>query len=206
MCGGKIYIKAKIGNIKEGVAFSPFGYGIVYHFPTNLTVSDSLDPISKEPDLKFSSIYIKAKSRKIAKLSEESINIVQQSYPKVKNKLYEVMLKLYSHLFDENPELESMFENDIKEIAEKQAEILKVYVENIENMENLNGYIDKIVKKHIEKKVQPQHYKLFGEAFIKSLSEVCKVSYAEKEAWKEIYNYLANLISAKERKIYEKRL
>lgn len=55
---GKIYIKAKTGNIKKGVAFAPFGYGMVYHFPTNIVVNDSIDPISKEPDLKYSAVYI----------------------------------------------------------------------------------------------------------------------------------------------------
>jgi len=58
---GEIYIKVKIGNIKKGVTFSPFGYGLMYHYPINILVSDAIDPISKEPDLKFSTICIKAK-------------------------------------------------------------------------------------------------------------------------------------------------
>ncbi len=203
---GKIYIKVKTGEIKQGVAFSPFGYGLIYHFPTNLVVSDAIDPISKEPDLKFSAVYIKAKSRKIAKLSEENINIVQQSYPKIKDKLDEIMVKLYSHLFEMEPELKSLFENDIKEVAKKQAELVRLYVENINNLDAINEHINRVVEKHIEKKVQPKHYKLFGEAFIKALVDVAKVSYAEREAWKEIYDFLANLISAKEKKIYEIRL
>ncbi len=203
---GKIYIKVKTGEIRQGVAFSPFGYGLMYHFPTNIVVSDAIDPISKEPDLKFSSIYIKAKSRKIAKLSEESVHIVQQSYPKVKDKLEDVMVKLYTYLFEFHPELKSMFEGDIKIVAKKQAELLRKYVENIEKVENIEEDIKRVVEKHTQKKVQPQHYKVFGEAFLKAISEVCKLSYAEREAWKEMYNFLANMISAMERKEYEKKL
>jgi ferredoxin-nitrate reductase len=200
---GKIYIKAKIGEIKRGTAFSPFGYGLIYHFPTNIVVSDALDPISKEPDLKFSAIFIKAKRKKLAKLSEESIHIVQQSYPRVKNKLEKIMTALYTKLFEMAPELKEMFGLEVKEITKKQAELISLFVENIDNYHVLESRIDEVVKKHIEKKVQPKHYKLFGDAFMKAITEECNLTYSEREAWKEIYNYIANILSAKEKKIYE---
>ena len=203
---GKIYLKAKIGEIKEGVAFAPFGYGRVFHFPTNTVVSDAIDPISKEPDLKFSSIFIKAKSRKVYKLSEESINVVQQSYPKIKGSLNQIMEKLYTYLFKKYPEMKDMFEQDINELAKQQAELFGAFVENIENLEKIEDLLDRVVKKHVEKKVQPNHYKAFGEAFIKALTNTCKLTYAEREAWKDIYEYLSNILSSKEKKLYEEKL
>ena len=200
---GKIYIKAKIGEMKKGVAFAPFGYGLIYHFPTNIVVSDAIDPISKEPDLKFSGVYIKAKRRMVAKLSEESIHIVQQSYPRVNKKLPLVMKKLYTHLFEMAPELKEMFGLEVDEISKKQAELVSTYVKNIENLEVLEDRIKEVVQKHVEKRVQPHHYKLFGEAFMKAVTDECKLTYAEREAWKEVYNFLANILSAKEKRIYE---
>ncbi len=203
---GKIYIKAIIGDIKKGVAFAPFGYGLIYHFPTNIVVSDALDPISKEPDLKFSSVYIKAKRRMVAKLSEESVHIVQTSYPRAKNKLDEVMKKLYLTLFEKSPELKEMFGLEVDEIAKKQANLIKRFIENIENLEVLENDINDVVQKHVAKKVQPEHYKLFGDAFMKAITEVCNLTYAEREAWKEIYTFIANILSAKEKRIYEKNI
>ncbi len=200
---GKIYIKAKIGEMKKGVAFAPFGYGLIYHFPTNIVVSDAIDPISKEPDLKFSGVYIKAKRRMVAKLSEESIHIVQQSYPRVNKKLPLVMKKLYTHLFEMAPELKEMFGLEVDEISKKQAELVSAYVKNIENLEVLEDRIKEVVQKHVEKRVQPHHYKLFGEAFMKAVTDECNLTYAEREAWKEVYNFLANILSAKEKRIYE---
>ncbi len=200
---GKIYIKARIGNLKKGVAFAPFGYGLIYHFPTNIIVSDAIDTISKEPDLKFSGIYIKAKRKIIAKISEESIHIVQQSSPRFKRKLDSVMKKLYTHLFELEPELKNMFGMEVEEISKKQAELISLFIDNIENLEILEDKIQQVVKKHVEKRVQPHHYKLFSEAFMKAITEECNLTYAERDAWKEAYNFLANILSAKEKKIYE---
>ncbi|MEJ5172121.1 MAG: molybdopterin-dependent oxidoreductase [Hydrogenothermaceae bacterium] len=70
---GLIRIKVKFGNAKKGVAFAPFGYGLMYHFPVNILTSDDVDPISKEPDLKFSSIKIvKVKSKFINSFGDKS--------------------------------------------------------------------------------------------------------------------------------------
>ncbi len=203
---GKIYIKARIGDIKKGVVFSPFGYGLIYHFPTNIVVSDAIDPVSKEPDLKFSAVFIKAKRRLVAKLSEESIHIVQASYPRAKAKIDDVMKKLYILLFKMKPELEKMFGLEVDEIAKKQADLIRKFVENINNLEKLEEDINEVVQKHVAKKVQPEHYKLFGEAFMKAITEVCNLTYAEREAWKELYNYIANILSAREKSLYEKEI
>ena len=113
------------------------------------------------------------------------------------------MKKLYTHLFEMAPELKEMFGLEIDEISKKQAELVSAYVKNIENLEVLEDRIKEVVQKHVEKRVQPHHYKLFGEAFMKAVTDECNLTYAEREAWKEVYNFLANILSAKEKRIYE---
>ncbi|NPA53005.1 MAG: molybdopterin-dependent oxidoreductase [Aquificae bacterium] len=203
---GKIYIKAKIADIKKGVAFAPFGYGLMYHYPTNIVVSDALDPISKEPELKFSAIYIKAKKKKIASLSLDSKELLKSSLPKIKDTLDTVLEKMYDSLFELYPELKNMFTSPIKEVSKKQASLLIEFAQNIDNIENLEPKIEKVVYTHIKKKVQPKHYALFAKEFIKTLKEYTDLDDAQIEAWKEGYNYIANILSAKEKRIYEKNL
>ncbi len=203
---GKIYIKAKIGDVKKGVAFAPFGYGLMYHYPTNILVSDALDPISKEPELKFSSIYIKAKKKKLASLSEDSKLLLKSSLSKVRNNLNTVIENMYKSLFEKYPELKDKFKLPIKETAKKQANFLIKFVENIDNIENIEPDIEKVVFIHIEKKVQPKHYAIFAEEFIKALKQYTDINDAQLEAWKEGYNYIANILSAREKHIYEKKL
>ena len=202
---GKIYIKAKTGNIKRGVAFAPFGYGMVYHFPTNIVVNDTIDPISKEPDLKFSAVYIKQKRKKVVYLSEEVIHIVQLSYPLIKNELPAVFRTLYQILFELKPEFKQLFREDIKVLAQKQAKLLSNIVENINNMDRIDEELNKVAQKHVAMEVQPEFYKYFQDAFFKALSDIGKLSFTEREAWKELFAYLSDILIEKEKKEYLKK-
>ena len=48
----------RFANIKEGHLYTPFGYPWEYGEPTNVLLSDRVDPISKEPALKFEKVRI----------------------------------------------------------------------------------------------------------------------------------------------------
>ncbi len=48
----------KFGKIKRGHIFTPFGYPREFADPINRLVSDRCDPLSKEPDLKFTAVDI----------------------------------------------------------------------------------------------------------------------------------------------------
>ncbi len=203
---GKIYIRVKTGKIRKGVAFAPFGYGTIYHFPTNIVVSDAIDPISKEPDLKASAVYIKEKRKRVPFISEEAISIVQSSYIKVMPKMEQVFKKLYQYIFEARPELKEKFERDLDNIARAQASFIALFIKNLENIEKIKDEIDRISKIHAEKRIQPKDYELFKEMFVKSLGETIKLTYNEREAWKEAYDYISALLIEREKRILEKEL
>jgi len=49
----------RFANVKRGHLFTPFGYPKEFGDLTNLLVSDRVDPLSKEPDLKYSGVSVK---------------------------------------------------------------------------------------------------------------------------------------------------
>lgn len=55
---GSIIIRARIGKIKKGHLFSPFGYGMKGVDTLNAVVSDEVDSISKEPELKYTKVEV----------------------------------------------------------------------------------------------------------------------------------------------------
>ncbi|WP_457612295.1 molybdopterin oxidoreductase family protein [Methanocaldococcus sp.] len=56
---GEIIRKIKIGKIREDTLFIPFGYNYkLTNTPTNLITNDKFDPLSKEPELKFSKVEL----------------------------------------------------------------------------------------------------------------------------------------------------
>ncbi|MFN7064903.1 MAG: molybdopterin oxidoreductase family protein [Aquificaceae bacterium] len=58
---GKVRLKVVLGEIRKGHLFAPFGYGLDYGEPINVLVSDKVDPLSKEPELKFTPILIEGR-------------------------------------------------------------------------------------------------------------------------------------------------
>jgi len=55
---GSTVLEVRIGAIKSGHIFAPFGYGRAYTRPVNTLVGDTVDPISKEPELKHTRVWI----------------------------------------------------------------------------------------------------------------------------------------------------
>ncbi len=55
---GKTERVVRYGNVKRGHIFAPFGYPAEFGNPVNILVSDRVDPLSKEPDLKYTGIDI----------------------------------------------------------------------------------------------------------------------------------------------------
>ena len=51
---GKVQLRVRLGDIKRGHLFAPFGYGGV-----NALIGDESDPFSKEPELKFIEVEVK---------------------------------------------------------------------------------------------------------------------------------------------------
>ncbi len=55
---GSVDRVVRLGNVKRGHLFAPFGYPREFGEPTNLVLSDRTDPLSREPDLKYEKVEV----------------------------------------------------------------------------------------------------------------------------------------------------
>ncbi|MGB9874404.1 MAG: molybdopterin dinucleotide binding domain-containing protein, partial [Hydrogenobacter sp.] len=53
-------IKVKFGEVKKKHLFAPFGYGFSHQAVINTLTNDLTDPISKQPELKFTNVKLRA--------------------------------------------------------------------------------------------------------------------------------------------------
>ena len=60
-----VRLKVKFGEIKRKHLFAPFGYGLAYESVVNTLTRDVVDPISKEPEFKFTNVVLKARDRRL---------------------------------------------------------------------------------------------------------------------------------------------
>ncbi|WP_457641204.1 molybdopterin-dependent oxidoreductase [Persephonella sp.] len=198
---GQIYIKAKVGKIKRGVAFSPFGYGKIYHFPTNILVSDAVDPVSKEPELKFSSIYIKAKKKRIYRLSDEVYQKVKNTFPEVKNFLDDAIEKGYTSLALEG--VEAIKGDFLEDLTQKIKELMDIFINNPTDWERAALLNEEIAGIYIKLKIQPHHQQILTRSFKESMEDIFDLSEDILQAWEYTHEFLAHGIFELVKKHYE---
>ncbi|WP_457640201.1 molybdopterin-dependent oxidoreductase [Persephonella sp.] len=198
---GQVYIKTKIGKIKKGVAFSPFGYGKIYHFPTNILVSDAIDPVSKEPELKFSAIFIKPKKKRIYRLAEEVYTKVRQTYPQMKNFLDEAVERGYRTLSVEG--VEQIRGDILEDLTVKMKELIDLFINNPADWERATLLNEEIAQLYIKMKIQPHHQQSVSRSFKEAVKNIFDLDEETAKAWEYTHEYLAHGIFELVKKHYE---
>ncbi|MBK3332251.1 molybdopterin-dependent oxidoreductase [Persephonella atlantica] len=197
---GQIYIKAKIGKIKKGVVFSPFGYGKIYHFPANILVSDALDPVSKEPELKFSSIFIKARKKRIYKLSDEVYNRLKETYQNVELYLDDAIEKgLICAVSDENIET-------VKSAALKMKELINLFVNKPADWEKALLINQEVAGMYIKLGIEPSAYRKITQEFVKALGSIYELPEETLQVWEYAHEFLSHGIFEIVKRHYEEAL
>jgi len=59
-------MKVKFGEVKRKHLFAAFGYGFSHQAVINTLTNDLTDPISKQPELKFTNVKLKTVNRRIS--------------------------------------------------------------------------------------------------------------------------------------------
>ncbi len=136
-------------------------------------------------------------------LKPETISIVKSTAPALREKGEEITTRMYEILFTKYPETKEMFKNAPPEQYRILANAIIAYSSNVDNLEALDKAIEKMVKKHVETEVQPEHYPMVGDALLTAIKEVLNPEEEVLQAWEEAYNFLADILIKEEQKAYE---
>ncbi|WP_457644534.1 molybdopterin-dependent oxidoreductase [Persephonella sp.] len=198
---GQIYIKTRVGSIKRGVLFAPFGYGKIHHFPTNILVSDAIDPISKEPELKFSTVYLKTKKKRIHRLSDETYQTVKATYNHVKNFLEDAIeIGLNSKKNQLKIDNES-----IKLITLRTRELIELFILHPTDWEKAMILNEKIAHLYISLNFQPEDQKILTEGFSRGMRKIFDLNREDLLAWEYTYEFLSHGVFEIVKRHYEEK-
>lgn len=138
-------------------------------------------------------------------LSKNTKEIVKATAPVLQAKGVEITTRMYERLFDEYPETKAFFANTKDGQAERLANAVIAYAQNIENLEALGPSVTAIAKKHVAVNVQAQHYPIVGTVLLAAMQDVLGESASDEiiEAWKEAYFFLADIFIEEEKSLYE---
>ena len=143
-------------------------------------------------------------------LSQKTIDIVKSTVPALKEHGLEITTKFYKTMFENNPEVKSMFNMDKQESgAQPKALAMTVLAaaQNIDNLEVLLPAVKKIAQVHVNTNVKPEHYPIVGENLLIAIKEVLGDAATDEviNAWAEAYEVIAKVFIDVEENIYTQK-
>jgi nitric oxide dioxygenase/hemoglobin len=140
--------------------------------------------------------------------SAQAIAIVKATAPAIEQHGVEITTAMYKRLFD-NPEVKAMFDQAAQQSGEQPrrlAAAILAYAKNIDKLGNLGAAVQRMVTRHVETGVKPEHYPYVAQALLPAVREVLGAEVATDEvlaAWGEAYWMLADILIAAEAQAYE---
>jgi hemoglobin-like flavoprotein len=137
-------------------------------------------------------------------LTDERKKIVKDTAPILKEKGEAITTRMYEIMFSEYPDAKELFKNAPTNQNQILARSIMAYAENIDNLGNLEGAIERIAKHHIETDIKPIHYPWVIESLLQAMVDVLgdAVTPAIKEAWFAAYWVLAFTLINREEELY----
>ena len=140
--------------------------------------------------------------------SPAAIAIVKATAPAIEQHGEAITTAMYARLF-QNADVAAMFDRAAQESGEQPrrlAAAILAYARNIDKLQNLGTAVQRMVARHVETGVQPQHYPLVAEALLPAIRDVLGAEVASDEvlgAWGEAYWMLADILISAEAQAYE---
>jgi len=139
-------------------------------------------------------------------LSQQTMDIVKATAPALQQHGVAITTRMYERLF-ENAEVKEMFDQAAQKSGEqpkKLAAAILAYAQNIDKLANLDAAVARMVARHVETGVNPEHYPLVADAFLPAIKDVLKDAVSDEvlAAWGEAYWALADILIGQERALY----
>lgn len=143
-------------------------------------------------------------------LSNQTIAYVKATVPALEAHGLDIVREMYSRMF-ENPEIRDLFNQSHHGDAGSQPRALTAailaYANNIDNLAALAPAVERIAQKHVGLQILPEHYPHVAEALLGAIKAVLGDAATDEilAAWGEAYWFLANILIAREGRIYSEQ-
>ena len=126
-----------------------------------------------------------------------NVEILEQSFDKVKPRANEFAASFYENLFNAHPEVKPLFTNtDMGNQEKKLLNSLVLVVENLRNPEALSPVLNALGARHISYGAIPQYYEPVGEALLLTFEQYLEEDWTPevKKAWLDAFTAITSLM------------
>lgn len=129
-------------------------------------------------------------------MTEQQIQLVQESWAKVAPNADQVAVLFYDRLFEIAPEVKPLFKSDMTEQGRKLMQMISVAVNALPKLEQIIPVVQESGIKHTGYGVKPEDYEPVGAALLWTLEQGLGEDFTPevKEAWTLTYVTLAGVM------------
>lgn len=141
-------------------------------------------------------------------LDPRTISLVTATVPAIEAHGLEIVHEMYRRLF-QTPEIRDLFNQSNQGDAGAQPRALTgailAYAKNIGNLSALAPAVERIAQKHVGLQILPEHYPYVADALLGAIRHVLGEAASDEvlAAWGEAYWFLANILIARETRLYD---
>ncbi|KAJ0400479.1 hypothetical protein ATCC90586_003951 [Pythium insidiosum] len=147
-------------------------------------------------------------------LSPATVRIIKATAPALATHGYAITTAMYKRMLPNNPKVSELFNpahqvklpgDSVARQPQALAQSVLAYAENIDNLGALGPAVERIAQKHVSVHILPEHYPVVGENLLHAIREVLGEAATPEvmDAWKEGYQFLADIFINREREIRE---
>jgi len=114
--------------------------------------------------------------------------LVRHSFPAIREVAGPVSKLFYGRLFELQPELRRMFQNDIGRQGLKLMEMLSAVVQHVDGLEALNPVLEELGKRHVTYGVNARQYDTVEQALLWSMAQALEADFDHetRAAWRKV--------------------
>lgn len=129
-------------------------------------------------------------------LTQQQINLVQESWEKVMPISETAAELFYGQLFEIAPEVKPLFKGDMKTQGDKLMKMLNIAVNSLNNLGQIVPIVEESGRRHAGYGVKDAHYQKVAEALLWTLEKGLGEAFTEevKHAWIAVYVLLSTVM------------
>ena len=131
-------------------------------------------------------------------MTPEQIEIVQDTWSQIESISTQAAQLFYERLFELDPSLRTLFNNDIEKQGKKLVAMIGIAVGSLNKVDALVPAVQALGRRHASYGVRPEHFDTVGTALLWTLEQGLGPSFTPqaREAWATVYETLASTMKA----------
>lgn len=131
-------------------------------------------------------------------MTQDSVNLVQDSWKKVEAIAPQAAALFYQNLFSADPSLKLLFNGNMEQQGQKLMEMIGLAVSRLDHLHEVVPVLQNLAKRHVRYGVKEAHYATVGAALLQTLSQGLGEDFTPtvKEAWGSVYGTMADVMIA----------